>query len=243
MVSGGGASAQMATRMPAHLVEVARSLRQRYGDFDHYNLADPLDELIFIICSTRTTERGYRETYRALRARFPTNKDLARARAHDIAEAIQRGGLFAKKANQIHAIVGACMRRFGEPSLDALRSWSDTECERFLLTLPGVGKKVARCVMLYALGRAVFPVDQHCWRVSLRLGWIRQTRRNRSGSPRDEERLQEKVPPAYRFSLHVNMISLGRDCCKPLNPDCARCPITALCRKIGVRSASRPRVV
>lgn len=233
----------MPIRVPANLVQVAETLRLRYGDFDHYNLTDPLDELIFITCSTRTTERGYRDTYRALRAQFPTNRELATAEIPSIVKAIRRGGLSLKKATQIHAIVNECLRRFGEPSLDALRSWSDSECEQFLLMLPGVGKKVARCVMLYALGRAVFPVDQHCWRVSLRLGWIRQTRRNRSGSPRDEERLQGKIPPDNRFSLHVNMIALGRDCCKPTNPDCARCPITALCKKIGIQSVSRPSVV
>lgn len=229
----------MPIRIPVNLVQVAEALRLHYGDFDHYNLSNPLDELIFIICSTRTTERGYRDTYRALRTRFPTNSDLAAARVLDIREAIRRGGLSSKKAVQIQEIVKRCVKRFGEPSLEALRTWSDVDCERFLLTLPGVGKKVARCVMLYALGRAVFPVDQHCWRVSRRLGWIRQTRRNRSGSPRDEERLQEKLPPAYRFSLHVNMISLGRDCCTPMNPDCGRCPITGFCRKIGVRAVSR----
>jgi endonuclease III len=230
----------MPARVPRNLVDVADLLRVRYRDFDHYNLRDPLDELLFIICSTRTTERGYLDTYNALRRKFPQNGQLVAAPASEIAEAIRRGGLSLKKAAQIRDIVSTCVARFGEPSLKALQAWPDAECERFLLSLPGVGKKVARCVMLYALDRAVFPVDQHCWRVSLRLGWIRRTRKNRSGSPRDEERLQEKIPPAYRFSLHVNMISLGRDCCKPIRPDCGRCPITSVCRKIGVRALSRP---
>jgi endonuclease III len=225
----------MRGRSPKHLLEVADVLRRRYRDFNHYNLTDPLDELIFIICSTRTTERGYRDTYRALRQRFPTNGGLSIASVAEITEAIRQGGLSRKKALQIQGIFGVVQSRFGRPTLDELRSWSDADCEGFLLQLPGVGKKVARCVMLYALGRYVFPVDENCWRVSSRLGWIRRTRRNRSGSPRDEDRLQSKPPPRLRYSLHVNMISLGREFCSPNNPNCVECPLNSLCPEIGTR--------
>jgi endonuclease III len=79
-------------------------------------------------------------------------------------------------------------------------------------------------------------VDEHCWRISTRLGWIRRTRKNRSGSPRDEDRLQDRIPPSLRFSLHVNMISLGREYCVSQRPRCEACPINAYCRRIGVRS-------
>lgn len=202
-----------------------------------------MDELIFIICSTRTTERGYRDTYRALRQRFPTNDILSAASVQEIADVIACGGLSQKKAMQIRGILEDVRSRFGRPTLDELRSWTDAECEDFLLGLPGVGKKVARCVMLYALGRHVFPIDENCWRVSVRLGWIRRTRRNRSGSPRDEDRLQAKIPPQIRYSLHVNMISLGREFCTPNNPSCGGCPLNSLCLKIGTRGMGRRRSV
>src|SRR5579862_9734901 len=193
----------MQNRSPRRLQDVVDILRRRYRDFDHYNLSDPLDELVFIICSTRTTERGYRDTYGTLRRRFPTNETLSIASVAEVAEVIAKGGLAMKKAAQIRGIFDAVRARFGRPTLDDLRFWADDECEDFLLSLPGVGKKVARCVMLYALGRHVFPVDENCWRVCIRLGWIRRTRRNRSGSPRDENRLQAKIPPGFRHSLHV----------------------------------------
>jgi endonuclease III len=221
-------------RTPRTLPAVAEILRTRYRDFNHYNLTNPLNELLFIICSTRTMEREYRETYASLRAAFPANGALAAATVPAVAEAIQRGGLSTKKASQIHEICARLVERFGRPTLDPLRQWPTPECERFLLALPGVGRKVARCVMLYSLRRDVFPVDEHCWRVSRRLGWIRQTRRNRSGSPRDEDRLQEKIPPEYRHSLHVNLISLGRQFCVRQRPLCESCPISSLCPRIGV---------
>jgi endonuclease III len=221
--------------IPKTLFEVTRILRARYRDFDHFNIAnDPLNELIFILCSTKTSEETYRSTYRALRLRFPDNYALAAAGIDEIACVLKGGGLANKKALAIHEILHRLVRQFGQPTLDPLREMTDQDCERILVSMPGVGKKVARCVMLYALGRSVFPVDEHCWRVSKRLGWIRQTRKNRSGSPRDEDRLQNKIPPDVRFSLHVNFLSLGREICHPRQPSCNSCPLSRLCRKVGV---------
>lgn len=226
-------------RGPRDIGEISRILTRRYKNFDHYNRKNPLDELLFIICSTKTSESGYRETFRALRRRFPSNEKLAAARGPAIAAAITRGGLANKKARAIKAIMQQVTAQFGKPTLAPIRRMTDAECERLLTGLPGVGKKVARCVMMYSLGRKTFPVDVHCWRVAHRLGWIRQTRRNRSGSPRDDNRLQEKIPPNLRFSLHVNFVSLGREICTARDPKCGVCPIRHVCRRVGVKT-NRP---
>jgi endonuclease III len=61
-------------------------------------------------------------------------------------------------------------------------------------------------------------------------------------APRDMDRLQAKIPPELRYSLHVNMISLGREICTPSVPHCDECPISALCPKIGVHRMKRIRV-
>lgn len=63
MESGPNRSGDSArSRYPATVREVAAALAARYADFDHYNLTDPLDELLFIICSTKTAETSYRAT-------------------------------------------------------------------------------------------------------------------------------------------------------------------------------------
>lgn len=110
----------------------------------------------------------------------------------------------------------------------------DAEAEAFLLSLPGVGKKVARCVLMYSLGRQVFPVDTHCWRIARRLGWVRPIQKDKHCAPRDMDRLQSKIPLELRHSLHVNIISLGREICTPTTPRCNECPISAWCPRIGV---------
>lgn len=222
------------SRYPANIRQVAAALAARYADFDHYNLKDPLDELLFIICSTKTAETGYRATFDKLKRSFPTPRDLAEAPAEYIAKPIASGGLSGQKSRAIRAILDAVNDRFGAPTLEPLRGMSDRDAEAFLTALPNVGKKVARCVLLYAFGRRVFPVDTHCWRIARRLGWVRRTQKDGHCAPRDADRLQAKIPPELRFSLHVNFISLGREICAAGKANCAACPLTAWCRRVGV---------
>ncbi|MEQ6342427.1 MAG: endonuclease III [Gammaproteobacteria bacterium] len=221
-------------KYPVAVREVAGALKYRYHDFDHYNLKDPLDELLFIICSTKTEEASYRNSFRALKESFPTHLKIAEAPAEYIAQTIARGGLSNQKAKAIRNLLDAVVARFGEPSLEPLRAMSDKEAEDFLLSLPGVGKKIARCVLMYSLDRQVFPVDTHCWRIVRRLGWVRPTQKDRHCAPRDMDRLQSKIPPELRYSLHVNMISLGREICTAGAPRCDECPLADWCPKIGV---------
>lgn len=221
---------------PANVREVAAALAARYADFDHYNLKDALDELLFIICSTKTAESSYRTTFDNLKEAFPTPRDLAEAPAEYIAKPIATGGLSGKKSRSIRALLDAITARFGAPTLEPLRNMNDRDAEAFLTALPNVGKKVARCVLLYALGRQVFPVDTHCWRIARRLGWVRRTQKDGRCAPRDADRLQARIPPELRFSLHVNLISLGREICTASKPNCATCPINAWCRRIGINA-------
>ena len=208
---------------------VAAVLRGRYGDHAHFNRKNPLDELLFIFCSTKTQESSYLGTYAALREEFSTFSRLAEAPAEFIARPLVPGGLHRQKSQAIRSTCDAIIARFGRLTLAPLQDLDDAACEAFLTSLPGVGKKIARCVMMYSLGREVFPVDTHCWRIARRLGWVRPTQKDGHCAPRDMDRLQQKIPPALRFSLHVNFVSLGREFCTAGAPDCDGCPIRSLC--------------
>lgn len=141
------------------------------------------------------------------------------------------GGLQNQKAASVKVLMENIVDKFGQPSLSKLKYLNDEECDEFLSSLPGVGKKVARCVMLYSLDRKVFPVDTHCWRIAGRLGWIEPSARNGNYcSSEAMDQLQEIIPSDLRFGLHVNMVSLGREICNARKPQCGECPIQKYCR-------------
>jgi endonuclease III len=209
---------------------VARILSRSYGDHAHGNKSNPLNELLFIICSLQTNESRYQSTYRRLKSRFPSFRRLADATGDEIAAVIGHGGLSQQKSQNICAILSRLRADFGAPTLSPLREMGDAESEGYLVSLPGVGRKTARCVMMYSLGRNVFPVDSNCWRICRRLGWVRATRPDRSCSPRDMDRVQAGIPLSRRFSLHVNLVSHGRACCLPSVTLCDKCSIRHFCK-------------
>ncbi len=209
--------------------EIARALSNKYHDFHHFNKKNPLDELLLILCSVKRSERVYLKAFRSLKRAFPKFVDLYNAPTDLITNEVLWGGLQNKKASTVKAIMETIVDRFGRPSLSKLNHMKDEECEEFLLSLPGVGKKVARCVMLYSLDRKVFPVDTHCWRIAQRLYWVEPTVPGSKCSSTDMDCLQEKIPLELRFSLHVNMVSHGRKICSSRNPKCNLCPISKYC--------------
>lgn len=213
--------------------EVAEALRRKYKDFSHYNKSNPLDELLFIICSIKRSEKVYISSFKALKRAFPSHKALLEAPIEGISNILASAGLQNQKALMIKQTLTAITEQFGRPSLAPLKKMSDIECEDFLLGLHGVGKKVARCVMMYAFNRQVFPVDSNCWRISCRLGWIKSSPlRKRYCSDKEMDILQSRIPPDLRFSLHVNMVSLGREVCKVQNQNCYECPIKQYCLQV-----------
>ena len=213
---------------------VSERLSDEYGDFAHGNKTRPLDELLYIMSSIKTTERKHAESYRSLRRAFPTYASIAEAGERELAAALSVGGFQTVKAQTIRRAFDEIVARFGRPTLAPLKRMSDAEAENELTALPGVGRKIARCVMMYSLNRDVFPVDTNCWRIAVRLGWVDAKIGGRQITPKDMDRLQEFIPPEYRYALHVNMVSHGRRVCKPKGPDCAFCLLSDLCPKVGV---------
>ena len=206
----------------------ARRLEDTYAPTELGNRADPLEEAVFVLLSSQTDERKYQRAWMRFREAFPAMAAAAAASEQSIYEAIQPGGLGRWKAARIKRLIDQVHARFGVLSLDALGALPDAPLEEVLVSLDGVGVKTARCIMMYAFGRQVFPVDVHVNRILSRLGF-----RYADGAPRSRRyanAMQERVPPALRHRFHVNLLLHGREICRPRHPHCERCVLGDLCR-------------
>ena len=219
---------------PASLVRHAASLLpqvdpllgEAYGTAPLGNLPDPLDELVFIQLSIRTPESVYVDVFSVLREEVGGDwgalLHLPDERAISI---LEPGGMAQVKLRRLRSQLLTIRQEFGSITLAPLAAMAVNQAEEFLLGLPGVGPKAARCVLLYSLGRPVFPVDSHCLRIMKRLGL----------APPELDRklahdfVQDLVPNPMRHSLHVNMVHHGRILCLPRSPRCRVCPLLSLC--------------
>ena len=205
--------------------DVNRRLRV-YGDSRHFNKKNPLDELLFIILSEQTESYSYLDTYKQLKRRYSLPLQLLKAKQSSIAKTIKSGGLANKKASQIKRALQKIFADTGKVSLGFLSHWDDKDVESYLTSLSGIGVKSARCIMMYSLGRQVFPVDTHVWRVCRRLGLTPSVPKP---TPQMERDLQRKIPPHLRYTLHVNLVSHGRETCQTYWPKCDQCCLADIC--------------
>jgi endonuclease-3 len=199
----------------------------------HDNKDDPLDELIFILLSQMTTQKSCSRVFGRLKEVCPTWNRALEMPLPRLRALIKDGGLSRGKAARIKEILTRVHRDFGAVSLNPLRSMDDAAAEAYLTSLPGVGIKTAKCVLMYSLGRAVLPVDTHVWRVAGRLGLVEPT----TPYPRVHAALEAIVPPDCRYDFHVNVLAHGRRTCRAIRPLCESCPLGPACPYPGSAAA------
>jgi endonuclease III len=208
-------------------------LGRHYGLARHGNQKAAISDLFYLLLSRQTTEQNFQAAYRNLRRLGRSWESLLEISNEQLYAAVKVAGFGRQRAREIRAIADRLKIDFGRVTLAPLSRSSTRVAEKYLITLPGVGKKTARCVLMYAFDRRVFPVDVHCYRILNRLGII-----SCKGPVRKHEDLiQTKVPPQLRLRLHVTLVSLGRDVCHSTNPECHRCPLGALCTFKKTRSS------
>lgn len=215
----------------AHLREVSRLLGLVHGTPGLGNHDDPVDELVYIILSRKTREAAYQKAFRALKESFASWDALLAAPPGKVTALIRSGGLSTKKTDSIRGALATLVERFGWCTLEPARDWSDDELSDFLCSMPEVSRKSACCIMMYSLGREVFPVDTHVGRILSRIGPYRDLGLDLEGL--DHKKLQKVldglIPPNLRYSLHVNLVAHGRTTCKARKPQCSECVIRKLC--------------
>lgn len=203
----------------------SKSLVARYGLPRHGNKSNPLDEVVYILLSSQTDEAKYQKAYSNLKGAFASWKTIKSGDEIRIARILEPAGLSKVKASRIVSILFKIESDFGVRSLAHLKRMSNAEAEKYLCSLDGIGKKSARCVLMYSMGRNVFPVDTHTFRILKRLG--------AHDLPLPERRwhdaIQDMIPAEIRYSLHVTLVALGRDICKATRPLCSDCSVMELC--------------
>ncbi len=204
-------------------------LHNKYGSPRLGNKDDPVDELVYIILSTKTSDKVYQKTYENLYEKYHPWDKLLKAKVREITKVIEFGGMGKRKARLIKNCLVRVKELFGEVSLDSLKKIRDLKkIEDLLVSLPGVGVKTAKCVMLYSLSKKVLPVDIHTYRLVYRLGWVKsQKMRNEKGKL--HEQLEKLVSKSLRYKLHVNAVAHGRACCLPGKPRCEDCLLIEYC--------------
>ncbi len=182
----------------------------------------PFRVLVRTILSQNTNYRNTRIACENLFSKFQTPEQIANADISELVALLRPAGLHNIKARRIKDISKLIVE--GRDLSGVIQKNVD-EARNDLLTIKGIGPKTADCILLFAGGHDVLPVDTHVFRVAKRLGL--------APVDADHEKvkiaLEGQIPPEKRGSAHIALISFGREFCRARNPRCDVCPLLDLC--------------
>ena len=174
-------------------------------------------ELLFSVrLAAQCTDARVNLVTPALFARFPTLQDFAEADVDEVGEYVHSTGFWRAKARDMVACAQMLLDRFNGRVPDNMDD---------LLSLPGVGRKTANLILGDIYGKEGYVCDTHCIRITGRLGIT-----DGSKDPvKVEMQLRKCISPEESNDFCHRMVLHGRALCMARNPQCADCPLSALC--------------
>ena len=220
------AGGRLVKGLSARLASIHRRLASHFGTPEPSpHETSPVWNLVLTILSQNTTDANRDRAFSSLKDRFSSFSRLAAADPGEVEDAIRPAGLAKAKAAAILSALSRLEKERGGYTLDFLRSMPLEDARAFLTSFGGVGVKTANILLLFSFGFPAFPVDTHVFRVTKRLGLIPPA----TSPAKAALFLEPHVPAGTHVPLHLNLIRLGRQICRPRNPLCPSCPLLEVC--------------
>ncbi len=176
---------------------------------------NPFRVLISTILSQRTKDENTHIATEQLFAKYDTPKKLSAAKPENIYDLIRPAGFYKQKAEKIIQTSKIVYEKYSSNVPDTMDE---------LISLPGVGRKTASCVLAYGFGLPAIAVDTHVHRICNLLGLVKTSK------PDDtEESLMFLVPQEHWHDINRLLVRHGQSICRPINPRCHECPIAHIC--------------
>ena len=177
---------------------------------------DPFKILIGTILSARTRDENTTKVVANLFRKFKDAKELADADIAEIRAIIRSVGFYNVKARTIKKVSQLIIEKFNGDVPHNIEH---------LLQLPGVGRKTANCVLVYAFNKAAIPVDIHVHRISNRLGLV-----NTRTPEQTEIDLSLTIHRKHWLKINQTFVMYGQNICTPIRPKCKLCDLKGMCK-------------
>lgn len=193
---------------------VILKLKERYPDamcaLEYGN--DPWRLLVMGRLSAQCTDARVNIVCRDLFLKYPDVYAMAKAENKDVEALVFSCGVYKVKAANIIDFSKMIVEKFDGNVPDNMDD---------LLTLPGVGRKIANLILGDIYHKPAIVADTHCIRISNRLGFCE------SDDPKKVEfALSEIIEPKEQSDFCHRLVMFGRDVCSSRSPKCEECPLS-----------------
>lgn len=168
--------------------------------------------------SAQCTDARVNIVCRDLFKKYPSAKALADGDVKEIEEIIKPCGLYKMKAKSLKSMMNKLVYHYNEVVPDTMEE---------LLTMEGVGRKIANLILGDLYKKPAIVADTHCMRICGRLGFYK----NGMKDPlKTEKIMSELVEGAEQSDLCHRLVLFGREYCTARAPKCHICPLNNLCK-------------
>jgi len=180
------------------------------------NATDPFQFLISVMLSAQTTDASVNKETPKLFEKLPTPYSMASASEEEIEHLISRIGLYHVKARYLKKCSEQLVNDFDGRIPSDMKN---------LVSLSGVGRKTASCILGFVYNKPAVIVDTHFSNVIKKIGGKEVP----SGATEIEKYVKEHLSEEkqYRFSMIINYH--GRQTCKTRKPLCENCLLQKYC--------------
>jgi endonuclease-3 len=177
----------------------------------------PFELMVAVILSAQCTDKRVNMITPSLLLKFPDAETMAKAEPGEIFEYIKSCSYPNNKAKHLSGMARMLVNEFGGimPSDPII-----------LQRLPGVGRKTANVIASVAFQKQVMAVDTHVFRVSNRIGLVKNAKTPRSV----EDQLSLHIPQHLIYKAHHWLLLHGRYICKARLPLCGQCGLVDFCK-------------
>ncbi len=179
---------------------------------------EPWRLLVMGRLSAQCTDARVNIVCKELFGKFPTLEALAAAPLERIEEIVRPCGLYRTKAANIKSACIALIERYDGVLPDTMEE---------LLTLDGVGRKIANLLLGDIYKKPAVVADTHCIRICGRLGFYPEALKD---PHKVELTLSEIIEPEKQSDFCHRIVWFGRETCSARAPKCNECPLADLCK-------------
>lgn len=198
------------------IIIIIRSIRNSLGITKATVAREDLFQvLISTVLSQRTRDENTEKASEKLFSKYRTAEQLASAPLKNIEQLIKPSGFYKTKAFRIKKISQILVKKYKGKVPQKFEE---------LMKLPGVGRKTANCVLVFAYRLPAIPVDTHVHRISNRIGLVKTKIPEQT-----ESELIKTIPQKYWVDFNEIFVRFGQRICQPIRPRCWECPIVRHC--------------
>lgn len=174
--------------------------------------------LIMARLSAQCTDARVNIVSKELFKKLPTLEAVAAAPLEIIEELVRPCGLYKTKAKSIKETCNIILEKHGGKVPSNMED---------LLSLPGVGRKIANLMLGDVFGQSAIVTDTHCIRICGRLGFYPESEKN----PAKIEKILDKcIEKDIQSDFCHRIVFFGRDICTARIPRCDDCPMKNFCK-------------